>query len=87
MAIRRPWRERVWFHKPIWDFYRWSPVWLGDDEYHYQTIVIGWHITGQIVIAFRQWPLPCDECLLDETYPGWPEDTLEYESRQRGSNK
>ena len=39
-----------WFYKPELYWGRWSPVWLGGDEFCRRTLVIGWNFTGQIII-------------------------------------
>lgn len=45
-------RSRIWGYKPQWYFQRFSPTWLSSDEYGRRTFVIGWCVTGQLVIAF-----------------------------------
>ena len=78
--MRRPWKERVWFYKPEFYWYSWrglKPIWFGDDEFHWKTIVIGWNPTGQIVIALRPFkPKECEDSGCSEfmptDYPGWP---------------
>jgi hypothetical protein len=52
--------SRVWFYRPQWWFQRWSPIWTSSDEYGRRTLVIGWCVTGQIVIAYRT--CYCDFC-------------------------
>jgi hypothetical protein len=42
--------RKPWFYKPVWGFYRWTPFWLGGDEFCRRTLVVGWDFTGQIVI-------------------------------------
>jgi hypothetical protein len=44
-------KTRFWFYRPSWYFYRFSPVWFGNDEWNRKTIVLGWNVTGQLVIA------------------------------------
>jgi hypothetical protein len=48
---------RVWFYKPEWRWWGWEdlvPFWTGHDEYSRNTFVIGWPITGRIIVA-RGW--------------------------------
>lgn len=81
--MKRPWKDRVWFYPPQ-IFMDWRLFWLGDDEYHYRTLVIGFPFTGQIVIAFKE--MTCtedDDCLFDPDYPGWPIDYYTWESARR----
>lgn len=52
--VSRPWRSRVWFYKPELYWYGWKtlrPVWYGGDEFNWHTVVIGWNLFGQAVIA------------------------------------
>lgn len=88
--MRRPWRARVWFYKPDFYWHRWSPIWFGDDEYHWRTVVLGWNVTGQVVIAL--WPFRhCDTegCWEDlpemEGYPGWPTTMHDYQFGSPGT--
>lgn len=56
---QRPLRARVWFWKPQWYWHGWStlvPFFRGGDEYDWHTIVLGWTITGRIIIATRHCP-------------------------------
>lgn len=49
-------KSKVWFYKPEWYWPGWRslmPIRLSHDEYSRQTLVIGWHVTGQIIIALR----------------------------------
>jgi hypothetical protein len=43
-------RKTPWFYKPEFSWGRFSPVWLGGDEWCRRTLVFGWNFTGQIVI-------------------------------------
>lgn len=56
-------RGRVWFYRPQWWWPRWSPVMIGHDEFARKTLVVGWAITGQVVVALG-W---CgdEECIRD----------------------
>ena len=54
--MRRPWRARIWLWKPEWYFPSWSPAYFGGDEYDWHTIMLGWAITGRIIIATRHCP-------------------------------
>lgn len=54
---------RVWFYRPEWYWFGWRtliPFWLGGDEFNRRTVVFGWSITGQIVIALWSFPLADD---------------------------
>lgn len=55
---------RVWFYRPQWYFSGWSPVWRGHDEYGRWTLVVGWAVTGQVVIAL--WSCGDPECATRE---------------------
>lgn len=49
-------KKRVWFYKPQWFWFGWqtlSPVVIGHDEYSRETIMLGWAITGRVIIATR----------------------------------
>lgn len=51
--------SKFWFYKPslYWNGWRtFVPFALGGDEWCRRTIVIGWCVTGQIVIPFRACP-------------------------------
>lgn len=88
MSSKRPIRKRIWFYKPAWprdgegfslkhDF---QPFSLGDDEYHWRTLVIGTNLTGQIVIALHEFKCDdCDEGCPPKDYPGWPVTIYDYE--------
>ena len=46
-----------WFYPPTLYWYGWRTLrlfWLGDDEWCRRTLVLGWNITGQIVIPLRE---------------------------------
>lgn len=75
----RPWRSRFWFYRPTLYWYGWAslrPFWFGGDEFNWHTLVIGWNLTGQLVIATR----PCDgtgKCAADLADPDIrPEEIL-----------
>ncbi len=63
--MRRPLRTRVWFWKPQWYWHGWktlSPVMFGDDQWHYKTLVLGWTVTGRVIIALYEFrDGKCDE--------------------------
>ena len=45
---------RIWFYRPQWYWHGWKtllPIYRGHDEYARWTLVLGWTITGRIVIA------------------------------------
>lgn len=54
--VKRPLRSRIWFRRPTWYFSTWRPMWTGGDEYDWHTLVIGWNVTGQIIMATRRCP-------------------------------
>ncbi len=48
---------RVWFWSPQWYWYGWRtliPVYFGGDEYNRLTVVLGWTITGRIIVALSR---------------------------------
>jgi hypothetical protein len=63
-------RPRVWFYRPVMYWYGWRtlrPFWFGNSEprdpardgTHFgRTLVLGWTITGQVVIWLRDVELP-----------------------------
>lgn len=60
--------DRVWFYRPQWHWWGWRtliPFYFGGDEYNRRTIVLGWTVTGRIIIAL--WDCKCDCCALDST--------------------
>lgn len=50
-----------WFAKPGSYITRWSPVWLGGDEYCRRTLVLGWGIFGLVIIPLRECR-GCEDC-------------------------
>lgn len=45
---------RFWFYRPQWYWHGWStllPIYRGHDEFARWTLVVGWTITGRVVIA------------------------------------
>lgn len=47
-------KSRVWFDRAEWYWYGWRtllPVHFSHDEYARRTFVVGWTITGHIVMA------------------------------------
>lgn len=55
--------DRVWFWKPQWHWFGWKtliPVYYGHDEYARQTIMLGWTVTGRVIIAL--WGCGNPEC-------------------------
>lgn len=56
-------RARVWFYRPQWWWSGWSPIRTGHDEFARKNVVIGWGVTGQVVITTG----PCgdEECVRD----------------------
>lgn len=52
---RHWWRKpRIWFYRPQLHWFGWktlSPIVLGGDEWDRWTIMLGWTVTGRVVIA------------------------------------
>lgn len=44
-------KSRFWFYRPQWYWWGWSPVYRGHDEYSRNTLMLGWPVTGRIIIA------------------------------------
>lgn len=53
VELRTARKSRFWFYRPEWYADGWSPIYRGHDEHSRRTVVIGWPITGRIVIATR----------------------------------
>lgn len=56
---KRPITERVWFWKPSWYWFgprTLVPFTTGSDEWGWHTVVLGWTITGRVIIAWRKCP-------------------------------
>lgn len=54
MRLREYPKSRVWFYKPSFYWFGWStlvPVSFGHDEYSRNTMMLGWTVTGRIVVA------------------------------------
>ena len=69
--------RRPWFYRPTLYWYGWRtlrPFWLGDDEWCRRTLVLGWNITGQIVIPLRECR-GCAYCGPDVIDGIWPQAT------------
>jgi len=46
---------RVWLYRPELHWFGWmtlAPVMFGGDEYGRRTVVLGWNLLGQVVIAY-----------------------------------
>lgn len=46
--------HRVWFYRPQWHWYGWRtliPFYRGGDEHDRWTVMLGWTLTGRVVIA------------------------------------
>ena len=72
--------NRVWFWKPQWYWHGWTtllPAYIGHDEYARRTLLIGWTVTGRIIIALGDCGRP--ECKTD-AYT-WANDWLDSERR------
>lgn len=53
----------VWFWRPSWHWHGWTsllPVLIGHDEYARLTILLGWPVTGRMIIAL--WYCGNEEC-------------------------
>lgn len=47
--------RRIWLYPPEWHWYGWRtflPYFFGTDEYRRRTVMLGWTITGRIVIVY-----------------------------------
>ncbi len=79
---KRPWVERVWFWKPSWYWFgprTLVPFATGSDEWGWHTIVLGWTVTGRIIIAWRKCPrtgkcAPDADPDFDYVESEWPAD-------------
>lgn len=87
-APRRPLRARVWFWKPQWHWFgkrTLIPFARGGDEWDWHTIVLGWTITGRVIIATRRCP-GTGRCAEDFAEfglrPDWPADPYGQEADQ-----
>lgn len=72
--MRRPLRARVWFYKPEWSWRGWHtliPAYTGSDEYDWHTIVLGWTITGRVIIATHHCP-GTGKCAEVDGLTDWP---------------
>jgi hypothetical protein len=54
-------KRRPWFAKPGDYYTRWSPVWLGGDEYCRRTLVLGWGFLGLVIIPLAECR-GCEDC-------------------------
>lgn len=46
--------KHVWFYRPSWYWFGWSsllPIQRGHDEHARWTVMLGWPITGRVIIA------------------------------------
>lgn len=58
--------SRAWFWKPQWYWFGWKtliPFAYGHDEYARRTLLLGWTVTGRIIIAL--WDCGDEECRSD----------------------
>lgn len=47
----------VWWYSPEWAWFGWRGLWpiaLGGDEYGRRTLVLGWLVTGRVVVAISR---------------------------------
>jgi len=78
-----------WFYPPTLYWYGWRTLrlfWLGDDEWCRRTLVLGWNITGQIVIPLRECR-GCEGCgahVVDGIWrrPDWPRLSAEDPTKE-----
>ena len=73
-------KRSPWFYKPQWYFPRRPPVWLGGDEWCRRTLVLGWNVTGQIIIPLRECR-GCEDCgphVIDGRWVGF--DVADHET-------
>lgn len=69
--MKRPLRSRVWFCRPQRYWTGWSPFVRGGDEYDWHTVMLGWGITGRVIIATHR----CSgtgRCAEYPLGPDWP---------------
>ena len=55
--------SRIWFWKPSWYWHGWTtliPFVYGHDQYARRTVMLGWTITGRVIIAL--WGCGSAEC-------------------------
>lgn len=48
---------RIWFYWPSWWWHGWStllPIQFGGDEYGRRTLMLGWTITGRVIVAISR---------------------------------
>lgn len=46
--------SRLWFWKPQWHWFGWKtliPFTIGHDEYARRTLLLGWTVTGRVIVA------------------------------------
>jgi hypothetical protein len=49
--------RRVWFWAPCWYWHGWRtllPASLGGDEYGRRTLMLGWTVTGRVIVAISR---------------------------------
>lgn len=74
--MKRPIKERVWFWAPQWYWFGWKtlvPIRFGGDEYDWHTIMLGWTVTGRVIVATRRCPQTgkCSD-IEEPLVPDWP---------------
>ena len=55
--------RRPWFWKPQWHWFGWgtlAPIGIGHDEYARHTLILGWTVTGRMIIPL--WDCGDDTC-------------------------
>ena len=56
--------SRIWFWGPQWYWHGWKtlvPFYMGEDEYGRRTLMLGWTVTGRVIIAL--WECRDPECV------------------------
>lgn len=59
-------KSRIWFWKPSWHWFGWKtliPFMYGHDELARRTILLGWTVTGRVIIPV--WNCGDPECEAD----------------------
>lgn len=50
-------RDKVWFYRPAWYWHGLStlvPVYIGNSEDYCATLMIGWTVTGRVIIGLKR---------------------------------
>lgn len=57
---------RIWFWRPQWHWFGWKtliPFMYGHDEYARRTLLLGWTVTGRVIIPL--WFCGDEKCLTE----------------------